>query len=162
MDKFRRSNTIFHSVRDLLNKYLRPVLDQENLTPADREVTKARLAAACDFGADVACLFDAYNSLADNNPDSVGLLRALNSLAFGFETNLFYGTFKGYLHPILMHGINGYIDANFSDNMTAEDQKVISRTWTAIYPAIAFCLGNTSMMRSVGYQIQAEVLRIVK
>lgn len=160
----QRSNEIYTRARTCAQQHLRSVVDElgENVSPTDKQLTNARFLAACEFAADVACLFAAYNSIIDNKPDTIGLLRALNSLAFGFETNLFYGTFKGYLHPILMSGINGYIDANYEQNAAGAVENAAGIAWTNIYPAIAFCLGNTSLMRKVGFLLQTDILRIVK
>lgn len=169
LEKIKYGNKLFTDVRSIIAETFKPVVEA---IPTDkreeRELSEGRHLAACDFLASVASLFAAYKSLLTPVPDTGAMIRALSDLTYGFETNQFYMTFRGYLHPILMNSINAWMDSvEYSSMLGVTDTQSVrnlmfasQHAWLEIYPASAFCFGGNGFAREVGAGLKQRVLNV--
>lgn len=170
MNQLDKNSKIYLAVHDVVSKAFRPVVDRVPPEKRDeRELIEGRYLSACNFVASVASLFSAYKSLLTPIPDSMALIRALGDLAYGFETNQFFGTFRGYLHPVLMNSINAWMDSvDYGAQLAATDNQTTrnlffasENAWLEIIPAVAFCFGGFALSREVSSNLKEQVLRAI-
>lgn len=169
-EKFKKNNLAYVKVREIVSREFKQVVEAvPKERREDREIVEGRYLAACEFAASVASLFSAYDTIFDAEPDSIGLVKSLGDLAFGFETNQFYNTFRAYLHPVLMTSINSWLDSlEFRATLMTEDSAITRSLmnnsrymWLELIPACAFCLGGFALVRDCSSKLKNEIIRLL-
>ncbi len=169
--QFERANLLHSNIREIIAREFKQVVDK---TPTERreerELIEGRFLAANEFLASVATMFVSYESLLTTEPNGPGVFRALNDLAFGFETNQFYTTFRGYLHPVLMCSIQSWLEhinyrIEVDENPNNQSAKYMlfatKYAWLQIFAAAAFCFGGHSFAASVGPKLRDAVFKVL-
>lgn len=170
LDAFQKSNRVYEEVRQIIHESFKQVVEQMPQTNREEvALVQGRFLSACDFVASVASLFCAYDNMMEGEPDIAGLYRALGDLSFGFETNQFYVTFKGFLHPALVISINAWLDSvEHSFELEARDNALTRQlhaaarlSWLNIVFAAAFCLGGYGFARQVSTELREKIIRVI-
>jgi len=169
--QFERANLLHANIREIVAREFKSVVDK---IPAERreerELIEGRFLAANEFLASVSALFVSYESLLTTEPNGPGIFRALNDLAFGFETNQFYTTFRGYLHPVLMCSIQSWLEhINYriesEENPNSQTAKYMlfatKYAWLQIFAAAAFCFGGHGFASEVGKKLRDAVFKVI-
>lgn len=168
--QFEKTNMLHTTVKKIAAEELRFIVEAvPEKHREERELAEGRHIAACEFLAGITTFFVGYKSLSEGSPNMPALFHALNDLAFGFETNMFYGTFKGYLHPIFMNAINTWLDSVEyateqlqTDTQTGRYMVFLSQhAWLELFPAVAFCLGGSNAARTVGKKLKDRIYQAI-
>lgn len=168
LQQIRKNNMVFIRVKEIALRELKPAVEAvPKELREQRELIEGRYLSAAEFLASVASLFMAYRTLLETDPDEGALIRALGDLSFGFDTNQFYNTFKGFLHPILLTSINSWLDSVDYRAILLSRDNLITRNlafagqhmWLELFSATAFCLGGQTLMRDVGSKLKEEIIR---